>query len=104
MGLRFRSSIQVMPGVRINLSKTGISTTIGGAGANINVSRHGTNGTVGLPGTGISWREQIVRRPRASHTRLPRRPIAYPSKVATGFMLIGLAVLMAAVSLVLRYS
>ena len=41
MGLRFRKSIKILPGVSINISKTGVSATIGPKGKSINV---GTNG------------------------------------------------------------
>lgn len=55
MAIRFRKSIRIMPGVRINLSKSGLSTSIGGAPFTINVSRKGVRQTTSLPGTGISF-------------------------------------------------
>lgn len=55
MGFRFRKSIGIIPGLKLNFSKSGISTSIGGRGATINFSRRGTRTTVGLPGTGISY-------------------------------------------------
>ena len=57
MGFRFRKSIKLFPGVRVNFSKTGISTSIGKPGATINISERGTRTTVGIPGTGISYSE-----------------------------------------------
>lgn len=54
MGFRFRKSVKVAPGVRLNLSKSGVSTSIGGKGATVNLSSKGTRTTVGVPGTGIS--------------------------------------------------
>lgn len=59
MGFRFRKTIKLLPGVRLNLSKSGISTSIGVPGATVNISDKGTRGTVGLPGTGISYSEQL---------------------------------------------
>ena len=59
MGLRFRRSVKLFPGVKINFGKSGVSTTIGVPGASINVSRRGTRGTVGVPGTGISYTEHL---------------------------------------------
>lgn len=44
-----------MPGVRINLSKTGPSISVGGRGLTANASRRGIRTTAGLPGTGFSW-------------------------------------------------
>ncbi len=55
MSWRFRDSIKLFPGVRLNVSKGGLSTSIGGPGATINLGRRGTRGTIGLPGTGISY-------------------------------------------------
>lgn len=54
MGFRFRKSIKLMPGVKINLSKSGISTSLGGRGATVNISKRGTRTTLGIPGTGIT--------------------------------------------------
>lgn len=55
MAFRFRKSVKIAPGVRLNFSKSGVSTSIGGRGATINLSSHGTRHTVGLPGTGLSF-------------------------------------------------
>ncbi len=60
MSWRFRQSFKIAPGVRINLSKSGISTSVGRAGASVNFSSLGTRSTVGLPGTGISYSELHV--------------------------------------------
>ncbi|MFP7851565.1 DUF4236 domain-containing protein [Pseudomonas aeruginosa] len=32
MAIRFRKSIKVAPGVRLNISKSGVSTSVGGKG------------------------------------------------------------------------
>lgn len=55
MGFRFRRSIRVAPGIKLNLSKSGISTSIGRPGATLNLGSHGTRATIGLPGTGLSY-------------------------------------------------
>lgn len=55
MAFRFSKSIRILPGVRINLSKTGASVSLGGRGASVNASRRGIRTTAGLPGTGFSW-------------------------------------------------
>lgn len=57
--MRFRKSFKLAPGVRLNLSKSGVSTTFGGRGASVNIGRRGTRATVGLPGTGISFSQQL---------------------------------------------
>lgn len=62
MGFRFSKSIRILPGVRINLSKTGASLSVGGKGASVNASRRGIRTTAGLPGTGMSWSKLFGRR------------------------------------------
>ncbi len=58
MGLRFQRRIKLLPGVRINLSKSGVGFSIGGRGAHIGIDSRGRRYTsLGLPGTGVSWRE-----------------------------------------------
>ncbi|MCT9373730.1 DUF4236 domain-containing protein [Acinetobacter baumannii] len=59
MGLNFRKSIKIAPGVRVNISKKGVSSvSVGGKGARVNVGKKGTRTTVGLPGTGLSYTTQ----------------------------------------------
>ena len=54
MGLRFRKNLRLLPGVRINLSKSGASLSLGGKGATVNIGRKGVRKTIGLPGSGLS--------------------------------------------------
>lgn len=61
MGFRFRRSIKILPGVRLNFSKSGVSTSIGVPGATVNLSKKGTRTTVGVPGTGVSYTETSAR-------------------------------------------
>ncbi len=55
MTWRFRRSIQVVPGIRLNLAKRGVSLSAGGHGFTRNFNAHGARTTVGLPGTGLSY-------------------------------------------------
>jgi len=57
MGFRFQKRIKILPGLRINLSKTGISTSLGGKGLTVNLRGNKVKTTVGLPGTGLSYSE-----------------------------------------------
>ncbi len=57
MGLRFQKRIKILPGVYINLSKSGVSASVGGHGATVNVGADGRRMvTLGIPGTGLSYR------------------------------------------------
>jgi hypothetical protein len=55
MGFRFRRSIRLLPGVRINIGKRGVSTSIGVRGAHVTLGHGQVRETVGLPGTGLSY-------------------------------------------------
>lgn len=56
MGLRFRKSIKLAPGVKLNLNKKSTSVTFGGKGLHHTISSTGKKTTsVGVPGTGISY-------------------------------------------------
>ncbi len=59
MAWNFRRRVKVAPGVHVNLSKKGASTSIGPRGAKITVGRNGTYINTGIPGTGIYSRRKI---------------------------------------------
>ena len=65
MGFRFSKSISICPGVRVNLSGSGASLSIGPRGASVTLGRRGAHANVGLPGTGLSYRSRLDR-PKAS--------------------------------------
>ncbi len=61
MGFRFRKTISLLPGVRLNISKSGVSASVGGKGATVNVGKGGRlRGTVGVPGSGVSYSESVT--------------------------------------------
>lgn len=56
MGLRYRKSINLGGGVRINLSKSGVGYSFGGKGYRVTKTAKGTTRrTASIPGTGISY-------------------------------------------------
>ncbi len=56
MGLRFRKSISIFPGVKLNLGTKGASVSVGVKGARATLHTSGrVTGSVGLPGTGVSY-------------------------------------------------
>jgi len=67
MGLRFRRRLSFGPGIRLNFSRSGVSTSVGRRGAWFTFGPRGTRATVGLPGSGISYTEQL------SSAQTPRR-------------------------------
>jgi len=88
MGFRFRRSFRLMPGIRLNVSKSGVSTSIGRRGAWLTFGPRGTRATVGIPGTGVSYTEQsawsrpaptpALHAPGIEVTGLPRVEIDIP--------------------------
>ena len=70
--LRFRRSIRIAPGIRLNVGKRGISTSVGVRGFHETVHISGARRTsIGIPGTGLSYIAQTsTARPR---TRTARR-------------------------------
>ena len=59
MGFRFQKRISILPGVRINLSKSGASASLGPRGADVNIGRDGVTANAGIPGTGLSYRQKL---------------------------------------------
>lgn len=55
MPLRFRRSIRILPGLRLNLGKRGVSTSFGIRGMHVTLGHGKVRETVGLPGTGLSY-------------------------------------------------
>jgi Protein of unknown function (DUF4236) len=60
MGWRFRQSFTVVPGLRFNLSNSGLSASIGSAPFTLNLGPHGVQGTVSIPGTGLSYHHRFT--------------------------------------------
>jgi hypothetical protein len=59
MGLKFRRRQKLFPGVYLNFSSKGISTTIGVKGFNVNLGIKGAYLSTGIPGTGLYDRKKI---------------------------------------------
>jgi hypothetical protein len=58
-GLRFQKRVSVLPGVRVNLSKSGVSASLGPRGADVNIGADGVTTNAGIPGTGLSYRQKV---------------------------------------------
>ena len=59
MAWGFKRRIRIIPGVHLNLSKSGISTSIGIRGANVTLGKTGAYLNTGIPGTGIYHRQKL---------------------------------------------
>jgi Protein of unknown function (DUF4236) len=106
MGFRFRKAVRILPGLRLNLTKHGISSlTVGGKGLTYNIGKKGTRATGGLPGTGLSYSEyQSHHREETTQDINPETGEITEHKRASGapWLLIGLIALVLLVVYTLR--
>ena len=80
MAFRFSRRISLFKGLRLNLSKSGTSVSVGGRGGWLTFGKKGTRATVGLPGIGKcllqpfipSARISLANRSSVDTFRLPR--------------------------------
>lgn len=62
MSLKFRKSIQIFPGVKLNLSKSGLSLSLGPRGLKYTISTSGkSTATIGIPGSGLSYSKTLSK-------------------------------------------
>jgi hypothetical protein len=122
--LRLWRRMTIVPGLRMNLSKSGVSWSLGPRGAHFTVGPHGTRRTVGIPGTGVYYTSysghhahratrQRAATPRAVQQSAPqvaappvpvhREPMLPTTKIALGIVLvvIGLITILAYIGIVL---
>ncbi len=59
MGFRFYRRIRLIPGLRINLSRSGTSLSIGHRGTWYTVGPRGRRVTLGIPGSGLFWTQRL---------------------------------------------
>lgn len=55
MGWNFRRSFKLLPGIRLNVGKTGTSVSFGVRGLRTTVGKRRATTTVGMPGSGLSF-------------------------------------------------
>jgi Protein of unknown function (DUF4236) len=67
----------LLPGVRVNLSKSGPSLSLGVRGAHVTVGRRGVTRTVGIPGTGVFYTSRS-----GHHTGVHRVPSPQQQRAA----------------------
>ena len=89
VGFRLHRSVQVIPGLRLNFSKSGLGVSTGVKGYHVSHMANGrTRRTISIPGTGMSWITEKSHagagRPRSASTTpqatSPSRPASAPSQ------------------------
>jgi Protein of unknown function (DUF4236) len=61
MPVRIRKTFTLFPGVKVNVSKGGMSITVGRRGFHLNFSKQGVRQTTSLPGSGISHTSYLFK-------------------------------------------
>lgn len=61
MGFRFRKSVTLFKGIRLNFGRRGVGISAGVPGFRVGVNSRGTYTSVGVPGTGVSWFSYLKR-------------------------------------------
>lgn len=70
MGLRIRKSFKICKGLRINVSKSGMSVSGGVRGARVSVNTKGVvRRSVGIPGTGVYYSDQHKITSKSTNTK-----------------------------------
>lgn len=80
MGFRFRKSIKILPGVKVNITQKGVSSvSVGGKGLTVNHGKKGTRVTASLRGSGLSYSQQLGKsKPPSSPYSLSQYNAAQP--------------------------
>ncbi len=78
--MRFRRRVKLFPGVTLNFSNTGISTTIGVPGASVNFNNRGTFINTGLSGTGIYDRKRVGGKKQSNSSNQSYQDLEIPQQ------------------------
>ena len=74
MTWNYRKRVRIAPGVQMNISKGGISTTVGPQGAKLTFGKDGTYLHTGIPGTGLYSRRKISGKGSRQSPNSPIKP------------------------------
>ena len=81
MSFRFRRTLSILPGIRLNLGTSGASLSVGPQGAKITVGPKGVRATAGVPGTGMFFSQQITQTPADHHREAEQPALKLPPEV-----------------------
>ena len=72
MGWRFRKSIKILPGLKVNIGKDGFSSvSVGTRGAHLTMGKNSTTVSAGIPGTGLSYVKRLDKPVGQNTTECP---------------------------------
>ena len=84
MGLRFRKSFKLAPGVRLNVGSGGMSWSLGPRGASVSIGKRGTYFNASLPGTGLSSRTRLDRPAARPHATMAPQTVTVSLSLQVG--------------------
>lgn len=103
MGLIFRRSIKILPGLKVNFGKKGTSVTVGTKGAHMTYGKGRKTASIGVPGTGVYYRKTISTKENApvntayrSQQQIPQRTKAENQTWGFVFLAMGIVILLLA--------
>ena len=73
--MRFRKSVRICKGIRLNFSGSGVSMSLGVRGASLTLGKTGVYANYGIPGTGLYNRVKIAG--NSSHTKRSEKSVGY---------------------------
>lgn len=90
MGIRFRKSIKLGDLVKLNISKSGISATVGKGGASLNIGKSGVYANVspsvaGVKGTGVSYRKKLFGNPLKSNKAIKESKVEHKEVASSNY-------------------
>jgi hypothetical protein len=95
MSWRYQKRIRVLPGVHLNLSKSGVGVSIGGRGAHVGWTARGRRYmSLGVPGTGLSWRAYDQRSKVQPMVRPVPCELCQPGHAHVGLWVVVVVILM----------
>src|ERR1700735_5101682 len=99
MTLRFFRRVRIIPGLRMNLSRSGVSLSVGRKGMWYTVGPRGQRATLGLPGTGLLLNERYPNQPSTKGPGGPPVALGRPLGVRFGRAVIIVGEIVAAYAL-----
>ena len=78
MPIRFRKSFKIFPWFKINMSKSGISETVGTRGVHLTFGKRGVRQSIGLPGSGLSESSYIIHNENEAEHAAQPQPVQPP--------------------------
>ena len=89
MAFRFLRRFKIAPGLSLNLSKSGVSVSLGGKGAKYTVGTNGQHVSLCIPGSGLFYTKKILSTTTTSSKRNPPAPSMEAQREISSDFLVG---------------